>query len=541
MDALVAKRNLAKERDNAQDAIDSQIQRMAASSRESEFAIPVMLIAGDINLSKLRPLNITSIVTKEGGSITGVTGIPDSVKNFKFEKHLLIEAPQLPANLETLNLNGNYIENIDLSNLKRLRVAHLNGNRLKSLNKQILPESLEELYIDNNRITLLDLDSLENLRILHCRNNRMMRIENIPASIVDLQVEEGNPNILLYYAFLPNNIAGDDNERMRGTEAELIESMADYFRLKSRYEKRGIYERHEIIYDAVMVKKLGIKKGKKMAREHRPKCVNCKRPVGTVFKTKDDCFIAYCGDTKDPCPLAIKIFKSRFESNDLFAKYNTNSLTETKEKIIRQKMDVLFNYSTEEETVKKFKDLIEDYNLYSYLNKTDNDIREEKRFNVHKRELIKGKLKLIEEIKGKMNAYMEEYEESDNRDALHSAMDIYIREYMPEINNLSYLKYGVMEMVVPGTETDTQVRALNQGVASLRHLETLHGEVPKVLKFRVGTNTEPEIYQEREPAYNEYPEQDEEEVPFESSREDDDGEAYYDEYGYKYDGRYEDE
>ena len=70
MDALLAKRNLAKERDNAQAAIDNKIQRMAASTRESEFSIPVMPMGGDINLSKLSPLNISSIVTKEGGSIT---------------------------------------------------------------------------------------------------------------------------------------------------------------------------------------------------------------------------------------------------------------------------------------------------------------------------------------------------------------------------------------------------------------------------------------------------------------------------------------
>jgi hypothetical protein len=360
----------------------------------------------------------------------------------------------------------------------------------------------------------------------------MMRIENIPSSIVDLQVEDGNPNVLLDYAFLPNNIDGEENDRVKGTEAEFVESMHDYFKLKAKYEKKEIYARYEARYNAVMVRKLGDKQGRKLARSVRPKCVNCKRPVGTVFKTKDDRLIAHCGDMRDPCPLSIQIFKGRFESDDLFANYTAKSLMETKEKIIRQKMDVLFNYSTEEETVKKFKDLIEEYNLFSYLHKTDMEIREDKRFNVHKRELIKGKLRLIEEIKDKMNAYMEEYEESDNRDALQSAMDIYIREYMPEINNLRLMKYGVMEMVVPGTETDTPVRALNQNAASLRQLETLHGEVPKVLKFRQGANTEPDARQEEESQDQESQDQDdedrngEEEVPFEPTLNGDDDKRF---------------
>jgi hypothetical protein len=89
-------------------------------------------------------------------------------------------------------------------------------------------------------------------------------------------------------------------------------------------------------------------------------------------------------------------------------------------------------------------------------------------------------------------------------------MDVYIREYMPEVNNLRLMKYGVMEMVVPGTETETPVRALNQGAASLRQLETLHGEVPKVLKFTTGSK------ETNVPAPEDFNEEEQEEVvPFE--------------------------
>jgi len=234
MDTVLARRNLAKEANNAQAAIDQKIQQMAVSARETEFSIPVMPIGGDIDLSKLKPLNITSIVSTYPGSITSVTGIPEGVKHFTFEKQLLIELPRLPSTLETLNLNANYIESIDLSNLRRLKIAKLNGNRLKQISR--LPESLEELYIDNNKLKKIDLGQLPKLRILHCRNNRTMRIENIPASIVDIQVEDGNPHILLDYAFLPNNAASEENERSRGTESEFVESMHDYFMLKTRYE-----------------------------------------------------------------------------------------------------------------------------------------------------------------------------------------------------------------------------------------------------------------------------------------------------------------
>jgi hypothetical protein len=64
-----------------------------------------------------------------------------------------------------------------------------------------------------------------------------------------------------------------------------------------------------------------------------------------------------------------------------------------------------------------------------------------------------------------------------------------------------------MEMVVPGTEEETPIRALNQGAASLRQLETLHGEVPKVLKFITGSKdtnvpAAPEEFNEEEQEEN---------------------------------------
>lgn len=488
MDAILAKRNLAKQEDSAQRAIDDKIQRMAISSRETEFSIPNMPIGGDINLSKLKPLQISSILTKGPGWICDVTGIPEGVKQIKFEKQLLIDAPQLPKSLETLDLTGNYIDKIDLSNLTRLKVARLNNNNLNNI---VLPESLEELYVDDNQIKSLNLHYLVKLRVLHCRNNRTLRIENIPASMVDLQVEDGNPRIILDYAFLPSNGMSEENERSKGTETEFVESLHDYFELKAKYELRENSAR-SIAKEKALARNLGEKRAIKMARRIRPKCVNCKRPVGTIFKTREDRFLAYCGDTKDPCPLRIEIFRGHFESDDQFSDYTHDLLVETKEKIIRQKMDVLFNYSTEEETVKKFKDLIEEYNLFAFLHKTDMDMREDKRFNLHKRELIKTKIKQIEDIKASMNAYMDEYTESGNHDSIQSAMDIYIREYMPEINNLRMLKYSVMEMVVSMNDTDPDSRkvALNQRAAALRQLETIHGEVPKVIRFVTGSRRE---------------------------------------------------
>ena len=497
MDTILARRNLAKERNTAQNAIDERIQQMAVSARETEFRLPIRPMEGDINLSRLQSLNVNSIVTEEPSFITEVYGIPEGVKNIRLEKLLLVDVPQLPSSIETLNLDRNYIETVDFSNAKNLRVLRLNGNRLKILRN--LPESLEELYVDNNLIKRLDLGGLPRLRILHCRNNKTLRIENIPASMVDLQVEEGNPQIMLDYDYFPKSEVSEDSNRAKETEQEFVESLHDYFELKQNYENNEKKSRNDARIKA-LDRGLGERMARKIAKQLRPKCVNCKRPVGTIFKTRKQRLLAYCGDLNSPCPLRIEIFKGDFESDDMFAESANQLLIDTKEQIIRQKMDVLFNYVSEEETIAKFKDLIEDYNLYSFVYKGSIDMREEKQFNVHKRELIKAKLKLLNELKGKMNVYMEQYEETGNRDMVHTAMDIYIKEYMPEVNNLRMLKYGVMEMLTPLAETGklSMVRKLNQASVPLRQLESFHGEVPRVLKFTTVENTS-ETKEQEEP------------------------------------------
>lgn len=484
MDTLVVKRNLANQKNTAQYNVDQSIKRASLSARKTEYVLPMMPLHGQVNLRALNTLNVESVVAKEQGYITEVYGMPDALVNFQMDRQLLIEIPNLPKSLEKLSLNHNFVEKIDLSKLTRLKVLSLNGNRLKSLGE--LPASIEEIYVDGNRISRINLEGLDRLRILHCRNNRVLRIENIPASMVDLKVEEGNPFVVLDYAFVPGSAVSEDDRRARGTEAEYADSLHEYFRLKSKYEDAAKIAR-SIARERALNRGLSRRDAIKRALAIRPKCVNCKRPVGSVFKIKDDRFLAYCGDHEAPCGLRIEIFKGRFESDDQFAIYSEKQWLETKERIIQQKMNVLFDYASEEETVQKFKDLIEEYNLYSFLRKTDLDAREDKRFNVHKRELIKGKIALLEELKVAMNAHLDDYKETGNRDSLHSAIDTYIKEYLPETHNLRMMKYSVTEMAVPaGLFEDSTVRVLNQRTASIKELETLHGEVPKVLKFSVG-------------------------------------------------------
>jgi hypothetical protein len=92
-----------------------------------------------------------------------------------------------------------------------------------------------------------------------------------------------------------------------------------------------------------------------------PKCVNCKRPVGNIFKITKNVYEARCGSKDKPCAFDISIQRRTREN---WRDYNTESLRimeEKKENIIKSKMDVVFGYATEAEGIKRVERDLKDY------------------------------------------------------------------------------------------------------------------------------------------------------------------------------------
>ncbi len=117
--------------------------------------------------------------------------------------------------------------------------------------------------------------------------------------------------------------------------------------------------------------KLTLDEKKKIISKQQFKCINCKQLGGTVFENKNNKLKAICGNTTKPCSLNIEIDKGKLSyiPDNL---YNLdNKINNLKLNITFLKLDYLFNYINEDESVKKF-NIIKDElnNLYSEYNKT---------------------------------------------------------------------------------------------------------------------------------------------------------------------------
>jgi hypothetical protein len=181
--------------------------------------------------------------------------------------------------------------------------------------------------------------------------------------------------------------------------------------------------------------------------ELRPKCINCGRPVGSVFTCKENdeferILSAVCGDKENPCPFNIKI--NLAETNDLreLIKEEEESLMEYKKSIILDKNDFLFGYISSELAVIKFEEIKE-----KVITSTENAQYFLTLFNVitdsskKKESLTKIQSELYTNIEN-IKKMVSEYEKTQNRQFVTDAVDVYVNDMIPRLQKLINIKYA---------------------------------------------------------------------------------------------------
>jgi len=164
------------------------------------------------------------------------------------------------------------------------------------------------------------------------------------------------------------------------------EALNNYYQFKTLYETSYNKEKRDIITN----KKLSWNEKRSNFQKLKQKCINCKRPVGTIFSRKfnDDGYTeftslsAVCGDRVKPCKLNIKLKIGSVNSLENNIKTLDDSIKEAKKMIIQKKNELLFGYTTTEQAINTFEqyktELNETYDLKNFflellINKTDNE------------------------------------------------------------------------------------------------------------------------------------------------------------------------
>jgi hypothetical protein len=466
--------DIIKENNTAQNQLISILENLTKGSKELKIEEALF---GDIDFSILKELgygNIKSIVLADG-QITNIDGLSDGLLHFECPNNLLITLDELPSSLKTLKISFNHLTNIDISSLENLEKLSISHNKISVLEN--LPKTLIELECDNNKLERLDLIGLSELRVLNISNNRITLIENMPVGIVDFKMEN-TPSIEFRNSVLPELRAENkDAEEELKNHKNYIESLNEFFKLKNSYEIN-----HRKMIKSAFKREPNKRLGKLAAMSVKPTCIKCKRPVGTLFSNRNDGkYTAICGDKENPCSLNIKLYSGNTIYLPYILNIFKNEIADIKDTIIRQKLDTLFSYVTEEKSVYLFKKEINSYNsnsiLYNELLEKYNELFD----NKHNEEMKQKKLDEIFILTEKLGDLLTEYKKTEKSSVLKTAMDLQINELYPEIRNMRLLQNEIIEL----NEYDIDKFSVFKYPVQLSKFDHNLGENPTVLKFQL--------------------------------------------------------
>lgn len=431
---------------------------------------------GDIDLSPLRELGFGLIdsIHFSKGEITKIENIPKGISSLICTENLLLSLENLPSSLTNINVSENIINYIDVSNLNKLQTLYVSHNKLKDIEN--LPASLVEFVADFNQLQQLNLLENNNLKLINVANNQMTLIENLPENAK--LIIENNPSI----EFRNSDVSqiGGDNDDDNVNTTNYTDAINSYFAMKNEYETK-IHNKKKQIY----IKEPNKKLAKYLIRQYMPECIKCKRKVGSIFKKENDTYTIICGDTQNPCNLDVRIFAGTLTQFHVMFNALKEGFDDTRDIVIRQKLDTLFDYVSEEDAIKLFKQQNELYitneSLYNqYLeryNEMYNNPDTARRIHEKQTKLFS----LIEKNK----ELIEEYKKTNNYEFLKAAVDLQINEIANEVQNLRFLKHEIMEMITQDTGNTFPLNTLFQSPVSISKLDYASGEQQRVISFTV--------------------------------------------------------
>ena len=239
-----------------------------------------------------------------------------------------------------------------------------------------------------------------------------------------------------------------DGEKHSNDIPDVKEALNEYFKLKRTYENKIMANKKKIINNST----LSNREKRSEYLKLKPKCINCQRPGGTIFKNisfketdNEESYRQYnaqCGIIADPCNLDIKIQIGKYNFITEILDDLQNEIKNSKNEIIDDKNKLLFGYLKPNEVLEKFEDLKETISHYSSLYEiylgNYNDVVDNKKEKTELQEAIIESYIQIQEVKNcikKMN-------ETNNVQYAQDAATIYSTILEPLFNKIRTLKYN---------------------------------------------------------------------------------------------------
>jgi hypothetical protein len=273
---------------------------------------------------------------------------------------------------------------------------------------------------------------------------------------------------------------------MSTTTMSATDAFNEYYKLKNKYESDYNKDKQKIIKN----KQMSWKEKRNEYKQLKPKCINCKRPVGTIFSIKhsgepNDDFRelkAICGSLTEPCTLNININAGVTYNIMVHIKELEKDIENYKNEIIEYKNKLLFGYTKTEMVVENFDKIKEAINDTSFLL----NINYEHMFDVVDNKITNETIvKLKEEVYILINEIkisIKKFDSTGNVQFVRDSIDIYVNQMESKLKELLTLKYKVNLVEFDENEGVYRLIQRKNGISDLEDSYI----APSVVNFNYG-------------------------------------------------------
>ena len=266
------------------------------------------------------------------------------------------------------------------------------------------------------------------------------------------------------------------------------DAINEYYDLKQQYK---VSKDKEIQTFLEKNEKLSWREKRNLFKSLNYKCINCKRYVGSIFKTTvnvntDRQLIAKCGDKSNPCPLQIEIDLGITWSYIAALDVHKEQITDEKINIIKDKNNLLFGYISSKTAIAEFdkfkKELASNIEIYEDTNKSYLEITN----NIEQKEKIVQLQQEIYIIINTIKVYIKQYESSNNPALINDAVKLYTEELIEKIKELNMLNFAYKAIEY---DVDSNTYTFVKKQYSVEQMEINLGE-SKVISFIIGLGSD---------------------------------------------------
>jgi len=224
---------------------------------------------------------------------------------------------------------------------------------------------------------------------------------------------------------------------------KIIQATNGYYKLKEKYNSALEKRRQRMMNDPIInwSSLSSQQKARRMANI-KPSCILCKQEGGTIFSETGGRLKAICGSISQPCGLHIEVERGKYTSLETMMNESLAEVRATKDEIIRMKLDLLFQFISEDEVTSTFESiqhkLQEQLKMYSefrtyYLSVIDNDDLKQD---------IERFTRIIDEKTTQIKTYMKEFNDTEgrNKSIIDDVLVLY-QEIEPAFITLREKKY----------------------------------------------------------------------------------------------------